>query len=78
MAQAIVIEQYGGPEVLKLREVQVGMPEANQVRLQHTRIGVNFHDVYVRSSLYKTLQLPGIPGIDAAGAVTQCGPGVTR
>jgi glutathione S-transferase len=29
--------------------------------------GVNFHDVYVRSGLYETLQLPGIPGIEAAG-----------
>lgn len=78
MAQAIVIEQYGGPEVLQLKEVQVGAPGAGQVRMQHTRIGVNFHDVYVRSGLYKTLQLPGIPGIEAAGVVTQCGPDVTR
>lgn len=51
MTQAIVIEQYGGPEVLTLKAVQVGAPEVNQVRLQHTRIGVNFHDVYVRSGL---------------------------
>jgi len=78
MAQAIVIEQYGGPEVLQLKEVQVGTPGSNQVRLQHTRIGVNFHDVYVRSGLYKTLQLPGTPGIEAAGVVTQCGSEVTR
>ncbi|MBM3395550.1 MAG: quinone oxidoreductase [Betaproteobacteria bacterium] len=78
MAQAIVIEQYGGPEVLKLKEVAVGAPEPHQVRMQHTRIGVNFHDVYVRSGLYKTLQLPGVPGIEAAGVVTACGRDVTR
>lgn len=78
MAQAIVIEQYGGPEVLQLKDVQVGAPGPGQVRLQHTRIGVNFHDVYVRSGLYKTLQLPGIPGIEAAGIVQECGPDVTR
>lgn len=78
MAQAVVIEQYGGPEVLQLKEVQVGAPEPNQVRLRHTSIGVNFHDVYVRSGLYKTLQLPGIPGIEAAGVVTQCGSDVNR
>jgi NADPH:quinone reductase-like Zn-dependent oxidoreductase len=46
------------------------------VRLRHTRIGVNFHDVYVRSGLYKTLALPGTPGIEAAGKVLACGPGV--
>jgi len=78
MAQAVVIEQYGGPEVLNIKEVQVGPPQANEVRLRHTSIGVNFHDVYVRSGLYKTLQLPGIPGIEAAGVVTECGSAVTR
>jgi NADPH:quinone reductase len=78
MAQAVVIEQYGGPEVLQVKEVRVGAPGPGQVRLQHTRIGVNFHDVYVRSGLYKTLQLPGTPGIEAAGVVTECGRGVTR
>jgi NADPH2:quinone reductase len=78
MPQAIVIEQYGGPEVLKLKEVQVGAPGPGQVRLKHSRIGVNFHDVYVRSGLYKTLQLPGTPGVEAAGVVTQYGPDVTR
>jgi NADPH:quinone reductase len=78
MARAVVIEQYGGPEVLQVKEVRVEAPGPNQVRLQHTRIGVNFHDVYVRSGLYKTLTLPGIPGIEAAGVVTECGANATR
>lgn len=76
MAQAIIIEQYGGPEVMVLKQVDVAAPGANQVRLRHTRIGVNYHDVYVRSGLYKTLQLPGTPGIEAVGVVTECGAGV--
>ena len=78
MPQAVVIEQYGGPEVLQLKAVGVEGPGPNEVRLRHTRIGVNFHDVYVRSGLYKTLQLPGIPGIEAAGVVTECGRDVAR
>ena len=53
MAQEVVIEQYGGPEVLRAREVEIGPPQANEVRLRHTRIGVNFHGVYVRSGLYQ-------------------------
>lgn len=61
-----------------MKPVGVDRPKPNEVRLRHTRIGANFHDVYVRSGLYKTLQLPGIPGIDAAGVVTECGPDVTR
>ena len=78
MANAIVIEAYGGPEVLAVQEVTVGAPAVGQVRLRHTRIGVNFHDVYVRSGLYKTLSLPGTPGIEAVGVVVECGRGVTR
>lgn len=73
MATAIVIDTYGGPEVLRLKQVEVGTPEPDQVRIRHTRIGVNFHDVYVRSGLYKTLALPGTPGIEAAGEVLECG-----
>lgn len=78
MTPAIVIDQHGGPNVLKLREVAVGAPGPGQVRLRHLRIGVNFHDVYVRSGLYKTLPLPGIPGIEATGVVTDCGRDATR
>ena len=78
MAQAVVIEAYGGPEVLQVKQVAVGNPGPTQVRLRHTRIGVNFHDVYVRSGLYKTLTLPGIPGIEAAGVVEECGREATR
>lgn len=73
MAHAVVIEEYGGPEVLQLRQVTVGPPGPGEVRLRHTRIGVNFHDVYVRSGLYRTLSLPGTPGIEAVGVVTECG-----
>lgn len=76
MSIAIVLEQYGGPEVMQARDVTVGYPGPDQVKLQHTRIGVNFHDIYVRSGLYKTLALPGTPGIEAAGVVTELGSNV--
>lgn len=77
MTQAIVIEQYGAPEVMALRDIETGTPGPGQVLLKHTAIGVNFHDVYVRSGLYRTLSLPGTPGIEAAGVVQACGAGVT-
>jgi NADPH2:quinone reductase len=53
--------------------VDVGVPAANQVRLRQRAIGVNFHDVYVRTGLYKTLRLPGIPGVEAVGIVEAVG-----
>ena len=76
MAKAIIVEEYGGPEKLILRDHPVGSPGPGQVRLRHTRIGVNYHDIYVRSGLYRTLSLPGIPGVEAAGVVEEVGSGV--
>ena len=68
----------GGPEVLKVEDVEVGQPGPGQARLRQTAVGVNFHDIYVRSGLYRTLPLPGIPGLEGVGAVEAVGPGVTQ
>jgi NADPH:quinone reductase len=76
MARAIVIHAYGGPEVLQAEEVAVGAPGAGELRLRQTFVGVNFHDVYVRTGEYRTLALPGTPGIEGVGVVEQVGPGV--
>ncbi len=76
MAVAIVIRDYGGTGVLKLEDTKVGPPPPGQIRLRQTGIGVNFHDVYVRSGLYRTLALPGIPGCEAVGIVEEIGDGV--
>ncbi len=73
MPQAIVMTEYGGPEVLRGQIVDPGTPGPGELRVRQTAIGVNFHDVYVRTGLYKTLSLPGIPGIEAAGVVTAAG-----
>jgi NADPH:quinone reductase-like Zn-dependent oxidoreductase len=40
--------EYGGPEVPKIAR-SLRATGAAQVRVRHTRIGVNFHDIYVRS-----------------------------
>lgn len=76
-AQAIVLRAHGGPDVLQAEAVQVGAPGPGELRLRQEWAGVNFHDVYVRSGQYNTLALPGIPGIEAAGVVTDVGEGVT-
>jgi NADPH2:quinone reductase len=74
---AVVIHETGGPEVLKLEPVEIGRPKAGELRIRQTAIGVNFHDVYVRSGLYRTLTLPGIPGVEATGIVEEIGTCVT-
>jgi NADPH2:quinone reductase len=74
---AVVIRETGGPEVLKLEPVEIGRPKAGELRIRQTAIGVNFHDIYVRSGLYRTLTLPGIPGVEATGIVEEIGTCVT-
>ncbi|MDR2302173.1 MAG: quinone oxidoreductase [Deltaproteobacteria bacterium] len=76
MDKAILLRNHGGPEVLGYESVEVGAPGEGELRVRQTAIGINFHDVYVRTGLYKTLNLPGIPGIEGVGVVTEVGPKV--
>ena len=77
MARAIVLRDFGEASVLHVEDATVGAPAAGELRIRQTAIGVNFHDVYVRSGLYRTLAPPGVPGIEAAGVVEAVGPDVT-
>lgn len=76
MSEAIVIRQYGDSTVLMLEAVDLPDPAVGELRIRQTAIGVNYHDVYVRSGLYKTLALPGTPGCEATGVVEALGPDV--
>jgi NADPH:quinone reductase len=78
MTQAIVLRETGGPEKLQYESVAVGEPGPDELLLRHTAIGVNFHDTYVRTGLYRTLKLPGIPGLEAAAVVEKVGASVTN
>jgi NADPH2:quinone reductase len=72
---AIRIHETGGPEVLRLEEVDVPAPGKGEVRIQQTAIGVNFTDTYNRTGLYKQT-LPITLGHEAAGVVEAVGEGV--
>ena len=76
--EAIVIENHGGPENLLVRTREIGIPGPGELLVRHLAIAVNFHDCYVRSGLYRTLALPGVPGLEAVGIVEAIGTGVTR
>ena len=78
MEKAIVIREYGNSNVLKLENINVGSPDQDEIFIKHSAIGVHFHDCYVRSGLYKTLNLPGIPGLEAAGVIEEVGKGVSN
>lgn len=75
--KAIRIEANGGPEVMALADIATPEPGANDVRVKHAAIGVNFIDTYHRSGLYKN-PLPTGLGLEAAGVVDAIGANVTR
>ncbi len=76
MPGAIRIHQFGGPEVLRLENVEVGDPGPGEARVRQTVVGVNFVDVYHRTGVYP-VKLPAGIGVEAAGVVEAVGPGVT-
>ena len=77
MAKTVIIEEHGGPEVLKVVDREVGDPGPGEVRLAHKVCGLNFIDVYQRSGLYP-MQLPHALGMEASGLVEAVGDGVTH
>jgi NADPH:quinone reductase-like Zn-dependent oxidoreductase len=79
MAQVVVFDEIGGPEVLKIVDRPVTEPAANDVRIKVEAIGVNRADQMLRSGVYAFLpQLPGSRlGVEAAGVVDAVGDKVT-
>jgi NADPH:quinone reductase len=75
--RAIRIEEFGGPEKMRLVEVPVGEPGPGEVRIRHQACGLNFIDVYQRTGLY-TNPLPLQLGMEGAGVIEAVGEGVTH
>lgn len=76
MSRAIRIDRFGGPETLRIVDVDVPAPASGQARVRHTAIGLNMIDTYYRSGLYP-LELPSGLGSEAAGVVTAVGANVS-
>ncbi|KWH18058.1 quinone oxidoreductase family protein [Burkholderia multivorans] len=75
MPKAIRYDQPGGPDVMKWVDVEVGAPQAGEVRIKQHAVGLNYIDVYFRTGLYPQ-PLPAGLGMEAAGEVTAVGEGV--
>ena len=76
-ARKVIITEFGGPEKLVLREVELPSPAAGEVQIRQTAVGFNFIDVYQRKGVYP-LPLPTGLGHEAAGVVEAVGSGVGR
>ncbi|ELP63127.1 NADP-dependent oxidoreductase [Streptomyces turgidiscabies] len=78
--QAVVFEEYGGSEVLRLAEVEEPHAGPGHVRLKVMAVGVNAIDHKIRNGWLRQIRpvaFPAIPGMEAAGIVDEVGEGVT-
>jgi NADPH2:quinone reductase len=72
----MVVERFGGPEVMHWERITASPPGLGEVRLKHSAIGLNYIDVYTRTGYYPLIEPPAVPGMEAAGVVLDIGPGV--
>ncbi|WP_251096012.1 zinc-dependent alcohol dehydrogenase family protein [Streptomyces sp. Caat 7-52] len=79
MAKTVRFHETGGPEVLRLEDVEPGEPGPGEVLLRIEAIGVNRADGLFRSGRYidPVKRFPARLGNEAAGVVEAVGPGVT-
>lgn len=75
--RAVVVEQYGGPEVLVSADRPEPVPGAGQVSIEVAYAGINYADVMARRDGYQVAALPFVPGLEVSGTIRALGPGVT-
>jgi NADPH:quinone reductase len=77
--KAIIVREFGGPEVLKMEDVPDPVAGAGQVVIKVHAVGVNPVDTYIRNGAYGAGRtVPYTPGMDAAGVVESVGEGVVN
>jgi len=80
--RALVIERYGGPEVMRMdSDAPIPVPAAGQVLVRVVCAGINFMDVHTRQGKYARsrtypVRLPCTLGMEGAGVVVEAGAGV--
>ena len=77
--KAVVLRQYGGPEVLRFEDYPDPVPGPGEVLVRVAAASVNPIDYKRRAGLTKDfypMHFPGLIGVDVAGTVVEIGPGV--
>jgi NADPH:quinone reductase-like Zn-dependent oxidoreductase len=79
--KAVVVHQYGGPEMLKYEDAPVPEPKENELLVRAIAGGINPADPLIVSGKYAKefgTHLPLVPGYDVTGVVEKTGTKVTR
>ncbi|MBM46351.1 MAG: zinc-binding dehydrogenase [Acidimicrobiaceae bacterium] len=70
--KAIVFDEHGSIDVLNYRDIEEPDLESGQVRVAVRACSLNYHDVFTRQGMPGIkVPLPGIPGCDCAGLVSE-------
>ncbi|MGZ9033868.1 MAG: alcohol dehydrogenase catalytic domain-containing protein, partial [Rhodospirillales bacterium] len=78
MAKVVRFHELGGPEVLRIEDVEVGEPGPGEVRLKVQAIGLNRAEALFRAGHYlEAAKLPARLGYEAAGSIDAIGQDVT-
>ena len=77
MPKAVRVHCYGGPEVLRYEDINVGTPDVGEILLRHTVIGLNYADIHTRNGRYPLPHFPHVIGGEGCGVVEALGPGIT-
>ena len=76
--KGIRLEEFGGPEILRLSEMDEPRPGPGEIVIDLAAAGVNRADILLRSGAYHGTTLPVFPGMEGSGTVTAVGEGVRR
>jgi NADPH2:quinone reductase len=78
--KAVQFAEFGGPDVLKLADVEKPRPKAGEVLIEMSAAGVSYVDVRTRQGAYNRAEtrvggsgLPAVPGLQAVGKVVEAG-----
>lgn len=74
--RAVRFEEYGGPEVLQLVELDAPEPGPGEVSIEVAYVGVNFADLQATLVGYRVPALPFVPGLELSGRIRALGAGV--
>lgn len=74
---AIVIQKFGGPDVLQVRDQPLPVAASGQALVKLAFVGVNFVDLYQRQGRYPGISLPLALGLEGAGEIVDVAPGAS-
>jgi NADPH2:quinone reductase len=76
--KVVKIYEQGSVDALKLEEIDIKEPSANEVLIEHSYAGLNFIDINQRNGTYALKNLPTIMGMEASGKIKKLGSNVTK